>query len=274
MRAHGRDGQMGKRFAIVIAVVAAGAMALGAQTAASGVDRLPPDLQLSGDKTQNPQEDRFCDSQRCDVIVEVSCGDEACTERARGKLTNVKNHSLHPDGPIVVAPGKTIKRTGPEMAKKAQRRQIRKALDEGKNVRAKVTVRATDAAGNVATAERTIRLVRAQTAAAPQVVKADTELTITAERLYLEGGVYSKVRKCMEGRRVVLFERRPGVDRKVGSVRSHVRARYGRGDWYVTKSSLGLQTGGHRFYARVKPKMSDRFVCRADRSETRHAFVR
>ena len=41
------------------------------------------------------------------------------------------------------------------------RKQARKALAEGKNVTAKVTVRAEDAAGNVATAKRTIRLVSA-----------------------------------------------------------------------------------------------------------------
>src|SRR5215208_2179106 len=35
MRTHGREGQMGKRFAIVIGVAAAGVMALGAQTAAA-----------------------------------------------------------------------------------------------------------------------------------------------------------------------------------------------------------------------------------------------
>ena len=44
--------------------------------------------------------------------------------------------------------------------RKKTRKQVRKALDEGKNVKAKVTVEATDAAGNVATAKRTIRLVK------------------------------------------------------------------------------------------------------------------
>jgi hypothetical protein len=38
------------------------------------------------------------------------------------------------------------------------REKARKAIDKGKNVQAKVTVRATDAAGNVATAKRTITL--------------------------------------------------------------------------------------------------------------------
>ena len=46
------------------------------------------------------------------------------------------------------------------MAKDAQRKQVRKALNDGKNVRAKITVRAHDAAGNVATAKRTIRIVK------------------------------------------------------------------------------------------------------------------
>ena len=45
---------MGKRFAIVIGVAAAGVMALGAQMATSStgepVDSVPPDLQLSGPK--------------------------------------------------------------------------------------------------------------------------------------------------------------------------------------------------------------------------------
>ena len=47
-----KKDEMGKRFAIVIGVAAAGVMALGAQTASSTtgepVDSVPPDLQLSG----------------------------------------------------------------------------------------------------------------------------------------------------------------------------------------------------------------------------------
>ena len=78
------------------------------------------------------------------MIVEVSCGDEMCIARATGKLTKVKYGKLEPDGgpPYgLVAPGEEL-RLGPEMAKDAQRKQVRKALDEGKNVQAKVTVRA------------------------------------------------------------------------------------------------------------------------------------
>jgi membrane peptidoglycan carboxypeptidase len=179
MRAHGREGtNMGKRFAILIGVAAAGVMAVGAQTATSTTgpvegktgttenngdawfDLVPPHLKLSGDKTQNPQQDRICDRDYCDVIVKMRCRHQACTTRARGRLTNVRNDRLSPDGPIVIRPGKTIRGTGPELARKAQRRQVRKALRKGKNVKAKVTVRAKDAAGNVATAKRTITLVQ------------------------------------------------------------------------------------------------------------------
>jgi hypothetical protein len=161
MRVHTkRKDEMGKRFAIVIGVAAAGVMALGAQTVLAGqpVDTTPPDLQLSGKKKQNPQEDKICDQHFCDVVVTVSCGDEECTARANGKLTNVKNDKLKPDGPEVVPPGEARK-MGPELSDR-QREHVRKVLDEGEKVRAKVTIRAKDAAGNVATAKRTIKLVK------------------------------------------------------------------------------------------------------------------
>jgi hypothetical protein len=158
----GKD-DMGKRFAIVIGVAAAGVMALGAQTATSTTG---PDLQLSGPKKQNPQEDGpICDRGLCDVKVRVSCGAEECTARAKGKLTKVNKDKLRVDLPWRVAPGETIlpgetSHLDLELAKEAQRREVRKALDNGKNVQAKVTVRAKDAAGNVATAKRTIKLVK------------------------------------------------------------------------------------------------------------------
>jgi hypothetical protein len=170
MRAHtkGKD-EMGKRFAIVIGVAAAGVMALGAQTAVAGgesVDSVKPDLKLSGPKRQNPQADGpICDRGLCDVKVRVSCGDEECSARAtKGKLTKVNKDKLRSSNswgvhsPDALGPGKTAT-VGLELGR-AQRREVRKALAHGKNVQAKVTVRAKDAAGNVATAKRTIRLVK------------------------------------------------------------------------------------------------------------------
>ena len=61
----------------------------------------------------------------------------------------------------------------------------------------------------------------AQTAtAAPDVVKYDTEVTITKDRDIVWGQVESKVRNCHKLRRVVLFKQRPGADRKLRTVRS------------------------------------------------------
>jgi hypothetical protein len=119
-------------------------------------DQRPPDLKLSGPKKQDPQEDKICDQHFCKVRVRVSCGDEECTARAKGKLTNVKNDKLRPDGGVV-APGET---RGLQLElNDRQREHVRKVLDEGEKVRAKVTVRAKDAAGDVTTAQRTVKLV-------------------------------------------------------------------------------------------------------------------
>jgi hypothetical protein len=164
MRAHTEvKDKMGKRFAIVLGVAAAGVVALGAQTALAGG---APNLQLSGDKTQShaivpplPGEGWWmgCDRFYCNVQVKASCGDEWCTARAKGKLTNVKQDKLKPKR-ARVAPGEWASLN--LNLSLETRKQALKALDSGKNVRAKVTVRAKDAAGNVATAKRTIKLVK------------------------------------------------------------------------------------------------------------------
>jgi hypothetical protein len=153
---------MARRWAIVIGVAAAGVMALGAQAATSStvesVDSSPPDLQLSGNKRQHALSGRKLKI-GAPVRVKASCGDEECTARAKGKLTKVQKDKLKPwTGERLVAPGKKIS-LYLGMTKESQR-EVRKAVDEGKKVKAKVTVRATDAAGNVATAKRTIELVK------------------------------------------------------------------------------------------------------------------
>ena len=182
MRAKTKKKQkMGKRFTLLIGVAAVGVMALGAQTASSTtgdpVDSTPPDLQLSGPMKQSPQNvPRNCPAsgpsncdpclfhgRPCSLEVRVGC-DEECTARATGKLTNVKMAKLAPysktTGPVGAGIDKIKDKVGPVLAKYAQRKQVRRALDEGENVQAKVTVKAKDAAGNVATAKRTITLVK------------------------------------------------------------------------------------------------------------------
>src|SRR5512132_2340540 len=154
-----KEHKMGKRFAIVIGVAAVGAMALGAQTATSTtgrVDRVPPDLQFLGPMKQDPviapgtdcggpQAPLVCgacDHGSCVVKVNFRC-DERCTARTKGKLTNVENAKLKPAGG---GPS----RTGSSwlFVPKQTRINAGAALAEGKNVEARVTVRARDAAGN------------------------------------------------------------------------------------------------------------------------------
>jgi hypothetical protein len=176
---------MGRRFAIVIGVAAAGAMALGAQTATPStgepVDSTPPDLQLSGDKTQELGNA---------VKVKASCGDEECTVSGEGSLTNVREVGRAGKGTVRAGVGPASADLGPgetttlklkldyrdETAPRSKtRKKAVEALDKGKKVLAKVKVRATDAVveadqlpvgprspGNVATAKRTIRLVKGQ----------------------------------------------------------------------------------------------------------------
>jgi hypothetical protein len=154
---------MGRRFAIVIGVAAAGVVALGAQTALAGG---APGLHLAGDKTQShaivpPIGDEGwwmgCDRFYCNVQVKVSC-DQWCTARAKGKLTNVKKDKFKPKKTGRLAPGEWAS-LNLQMTLE-MRKQALEALDDGKNVHAKVTVRARDKAGNVATAKRTIKLVK------------------------------------------------------------------------------------------------------------------
>ena len=103
----------------------------------------------------------------------------------------------------------------------------------------------------------------AQAAAAPDVVKYDTELTVTKDRGHnYHGWVGSEVRKCMEGRRVIVFQQRPGADRKLGAERSEFDPRYGQARWWLWLD----RSYGHRVYAKVTRKERDRFVCRAERS--------
>jgi hypothetical protein len=129
----------------------------------------PPNLQLSGKKKQSLSQGGFpthacIENGRCppNVQVKVSCGDVQCTARAKGKLTKVKKDKLHAIGD---KPGSTDLEAGEtdtlalKLTKKTRNR-VREALAEGKKVKAKLTVRAKDAAGNVATAKGTIKLVK------------------------------------------------------------------------------------------------------------------
>jgi hypothetical protein len=139
----------------------------------------PGHLRLSGRKKQSLRQGpptRGClEHGRCpsSVQVKASCGDagypadaqggldDLCTARVKGKLTKVKKDKLKPVRRLAstdLAPGET-ETLALKLTKKTGR-QVRKALDEGEKVEAKVTVRGRDAAGDVQTAKSTIRLVK------------------------------------------------------------------------------------------------------------------
>jgi lysophospholipase L1-like esterase len=124
------------------------------------VESVPPDLQLSGPKRQKLGNA---------VKVKASCGDEACIAHAEGKLTKVKNDQLQPTS-FDLDPGETttlalkLRPCPPRICRQAtsQRKQVRKALAEGKKVQAKVkaALGATDAFGQGWVATRAIKLVK------------------------------------------------------------------------------------------------------------------
>ena len=102
----------------------------------------------------------------------------------------------------------------------------------------------------------------AQTGAAASegVVSYGTKLTIYKDYAELHGEVNSKVRKCTEGREVILFRKRPGPDRKLGATTSGPQ--WESHNWRV--SVKGLKTSGSpvgRVYAKATPKVGDGFKC-------------
>jgi hypothetical protein len=110
------------------------------------------------------------------VKVKASCGDEACHVGSRSaKLTNLGVADQRfpngvPKGPVLKFLGRANANLGPGETTTLKlgltertRKLAAKALAEGRNVHAKVIIEATthpDTPGPVATAKRTIRLVK------------------------------------------------------------------------------------------------------------------
>jgi hypothetical protein len=233
-------------------------------------DSVPPNLKLSGPKRQDPQNDGYTDGWHANLHLNVSCGDEWCTARASGRLTNVKEDRLSPDGPWDIEPGERAHNMGPELTRYSQRREVRKALARGENVQAIVTVRATDLSGNVATAKRTIKLVK-NTGASPQPPKAagatyNTRVTIIQSQGaigVLYGYLYSGDGRCEVHRKVKVFKQQPGTDRKLAVRRSGHNA---PNEWDLFFPAGGKQ--GWHVYALVVRRDLRPYgpVCRSDRS--------
>jgi RTX calcium-binding nonapeptide repeat (4 copies) len=116
-------------------------------------DTTGPSLRLGGATSQKVLRQRG-------VFVVAACPAEACTATARGKVRvrgSAKVFKLTRATKQIAQGGKaTIKLK----LKRSALRTIGRALKVGKRVTAKVTVTAKDAAGNVTTKRRTIRLKR------------------------------------------------------------------------------------------------------------------
>jgi hypothetical protein len=102
--------------------------------------------------------------------------------------------------------------------------------------------------------------------AVAQVEKFDSRTTIGIAVPLYHGKVKAEARKCVRNRRVVLFERRSGQDRKAGTDRTDRRGR-----WTV-KVPVDELEPQDRFYAKARRKINivsgEGYVCRGDRSKT------
>jgi hypothetical protein len=283
---------MGRRFAIVIGVAAAGVMALGAQTAAADVVKYDTKVTIHkhnrawyhgfvySDRDHNLEYDpatavRKCMGERRVILFKQRPGadrklgtDESEFFRAevRGSWSLGLDPAAGSHGRLYV-----------KVTRKVRDRFVCRA-DRSRTIRG-----SHDSTPALATA-------------APNVVKYDTELTLTKESGggYYHGWVMSDrdrnpeydpakgVRKCMVGRRVVLFRLRPGADRKLGTDRSEwgPRGRLFRGRNAAPQFPQGLRQGrweervrrdyGDRVRAKVQRKVRDRYVCRADHAVYSH----
>ena len=94
------------------------------------------------------------------VVVFVSCPIEPCTATAGGKVVvrgSSKRYKLKPAVTQIATADKVKLKL---RLRKTALKAIRRALERGKKVSAKVTVSAADAAGNLTTTQRTIKLQR------------------------------------------------------------------------------------------------------------------
>lgn len=97
-------------------------------------------------------------------------------------------------------------------------------------------------------------------AASAGIHKYETTLLGHKERFYFHGYMTSEVNKCERRRRVVLFRKLPGADRKVDTDQSNRE-----GDWSFI---IEHREGERRFYVRVTRELrqDEGYVCLADRS--------
>ena len=116
-------------------------------------DTTAPALQLSGATAQKVLRQRR-------VFVVAACPAEACKATGKGRVSVRRSAKVFKLTPVTKQISKGGKATLKLKLKRNALRAITRALKKGKRVGAKVTVTAKDAAGNITTKRRTIRLRR------------------------------------------------------------------------------------------------------------------
>lgn len=116
-------------------------------------DTTAPALRLGGAASQKVLRQRG-------MLVVARCGAEACTATAKGSVAVPGAARVFKFTPVTEQISTGGKATLKLRLKRKALRAIRRALKAGEKLRAKVTVTAKDAAGNVTTTRRTIRLKR------------------------------------------------------------------------------------------------------------------
>lgn len=277
---------MGKRFAILIGVAAAGVMALGAQTVAAAPEVVNYETKSVIDKERGLIEGRVhsevrkCMGERRVVVFKVRSGADRKLATARTQFKygrgdwGVTVRSISTEGLLGdVLYAKVLRKVGDGFVCLADRSATMKP--PACHCRGQT---ATSTTGPVDRVPPDLRISGDTTAAAPpEVVKYRTRLLITTERDFLHHGRLLSdrdrnpgydpahaVRKCMAGRRVTVFKQRPGADRKVGTRRSYLGR--GLGIWGAPR--FVKAPGQAQVYAKVRREVHDEFVCRGDRSDT------
>jgi hypothetical protein len=169
---------MAGRWAVVIGVAAVGVMALGAQAHGGGAGGADEKQKLGNAVKVKTS----CSDVRTDYGSKPLEGpeDEACTVRAEGKLRWVVHVPRCGHDCLVNGEGRKLKPASADLGpgetttlklklRGNTRERVGEALDEGKTVTdrgpgrwlaaASVKLEATDAAGNVATSKRSIKIV-------------------------------------------------------------------------------------------------------------------
>jgi hypothetical protein len=131
------------------------------------------------------------------------------------------------------------------------------------------------AVGVMALGAQTAAQTQAPTPPAPAVVEYDTTLVITTDAgVMYHGWLFSDRTECTDRRKVILFEKLRGADRRLATTRSNLSGDPPVGWWPAgwvegergREMIKGPDPGHGRVYAKVKRAERAGYVCRGDRT--------